>query len=297
MSYSIPETISEKNFKPEHYLMGFCKIPPYIAAKRQKTYYYTGNVSILTGANGRIDIPMDADSYFLVEGISLVYAQSSPSGEQNSTIQIIDNTYSQAWSNIPVLVGDISAVAGYNYRSLPYPNMCTPSTTLSAQIVNNSDSTVVYALTLQGRKFYDITNKEMAFLKRRLFYQYALSFSTTNNTTSNANLQILNDSDFLLRNMVSRSIYLASLSTDAANALAFNIRDTSADRNFFSANLDYRAFLGDYGSASLAANPYLLRPMFIGRNGLLQFTIANTGAGTQTSQIIVLEGARTFDER
>jgi len=293
-------------YTPQDYLVGACRLPPDVAALPQKCYVYSGDISIANNSSGRLDLALDADSHFLVEGIEILSSLQTAAGD-SATVQITDTTYSQAWSNIAVPMRDLAGY-GNQVHELPFPNMLAPTGTLSFNITNSGGATQQFYVAVHGRKFYNVTDAQRAFLMQRMWYMYAMSVPTLagGSTGTVVNLQLFNESDFLLYKLLSyqawQSIMAATAGTVSAE-IKCNFRDTSADRNFFSGQTALRLVIGSYWNPATNAGTYVptsdspfrfIKPMFVRRNGLIQGTFDNLATGASGAFIVEFEGARVF---
>lgn len=290
-----------QEYREEDYLYGRIKLPPPIMAKRQKAYAYSDQITISNGSTGRIDLVMDADSCFLVEGIEAVTADADQAAD-DMKIQITDNTFSMPWSNVPLFLRDVAGTGAYMHE-LPYPNMLVPTNTLTIFFENNTGASQTVYLTLHGRKFYDVNDEEIALLKRRMWFQYGLAMPTISTTLSTFNLQIYNESDFFIRYMLSWSIWQDILE-GSVGEVRVNFRDTSQDRNFYSQLLALRTVVGCFSSIYNAGSSNYSpinqtgqfrynKGVYIRRNAVIQASVIGGGTG-DTGNILTFEGARVF---
>ncbi len=293
-------------YAPQDYLVGKVKLPPDVAILPQKDYVYGGDLSILNGGTGRLDIALDADSHFLVEGIEIIGSLQTQAGDLG-TVQITDTTYSQTWSNVAVPIRDIAG-DGSMVHELKFPNMMAPTGTISLNILNSSGSTQQYFVALHGRKFYNLTDAQRAFLKQRMWYQYVMQVPTLagGSVGTQVNLQLYNESDFILYQMISVQAWTAIMAATAGTVSAeikCNFRDLSSDRNFYNNQLALRAVVGSYWALNLTGGVYVprsegqfrfIKPMFIRRNGQIQGTFDNQATGATGAFSVVLEGARVW---
>lgn len=301
-------------YSPNDYLLGRCKLPPSVAAKRQKSYAYAGDVTVNNNTSARLDIALDADSFFLVEGIEMLSSLQT-NAEDTLTVQVSDTTYSQTWSNVAVNLRDLAGKGAYTHP-LKFPNMLVPSGTLSLSITNSSGSNAQVYAVVHGRKFYDLTDAEMNFLKRRMWYQYVMQVTSLAAQTPGTiiNMQIFNESDFLLKYLVSWGAWkyivgatAGTIGSVTSPEIKCNFRDTSADRNFFSQNACLRLVVGAYTNIWQASATAFVpgagwegqfeffKPMFIRRNAMIQGTFDNFSNGSTGAFLVVFEGARIFD--
>ncbi len=227
------------------------------------------------------------------------------------TVQVTDTTYSQPWSNVAVPIRDIAGMGSITHE-LKYPNMMAPTGTVSLNFTNNSGTNTQVYVALSGRKFYGLTPDERAFLKRRMWYQYVMQVPSlvASSSGTQVNLQLFNESDFLLSDMLSVQGWAAIMAGSGgavSNEIKCNFRDTSADRNFFSQNLAFRLVVGSYFALQVSGGTYVpftsnqngqqrfVKPMFIRRNGMIQGTFDNLATSTPAAFSLIFEGARVFD--
>lgn len=301
--------LSEMSYTDADYLLGRARLPPAIMSKPQKTYVYGGDIAVANGTSARLDIPLDADSDFLVEGIEILSSLQTAAADA-VTIQISDTTYSQPWSNVAVPMRDLSGVGALTHE-IKYPNMMAPTGTISLNITNSSGSNCQIYAALHGRKFYGITPAERAFLKQRMWYQYVMQVpSLADSSTGNqVNMQIFNESDFILYQMTSWQAWkyiMADTIGAVSGEIKCNFRDTSSDRNFYNQNLALRLVVGSYWALNIQGGAYVpysgsqfrfVKPLFIRRNGMIQGTFDNlsTNGGSGTGAFaVIFEGARIF---
>lgn len=306
-----PITAVPQPYRPADYLLGKVKVPPSINNLEQKSYVYGGDISVTNGNSGLLSIQIQADACFLVEGIN-VLTSSQTATEDNISIVLTDTTYSQAWSNVAggVTLRDLAG-KGDNTKWLTDPNLIRPSSTFNFGITNNSGGTLQIYCALIGRKIYGMTDDDIRFMTRRMWYQYVMQVPTiaAGITGTLANLQIYNESDFLLKKMYSTDLWKYVIGATAGSVSAevlMNIRDTTNDRNFFNQNLAARLVLGtqytDQVPVISATYPMgngqgfqFRRPALIRRNGTLQGVFDNLSAGSTGAFNVVFEGTRIFD--
>ncbi len=301
--------VSDMTPLEKDYVLGLNRLPPSIMSKPQKTYVYGGDIAVANGSSARLDIPLDADSDFLVEGIEVLSSLQTALGDA-ITIQISDTTYSQPWSNVAVPMRDLAGLGSLSHE-LKYPNMMAPTGTLSLNITNSSGTNCQVYVALHGRKFYNVTPAERAFLKQRMWYQYVMQVpSLADSSTGNqVNMQIFNESDFLLYRMTSWQAWkyiMADTIGAVSGEIKCNFRDTSSDRNFFNQNLALRLVVGSTWALNIQGGAYVpqsgdltrfVKPLFIRRNGLIQGTFDNlstNGAAGTGAFSVIFEGARVF---
>jgi hypothetical protein len=298
--------MSRANYTPQDYLVGNCKLPPDVAILPQKSYVYGGDISVANNATAILSIALDADSHFLVEGIQILSSLQTAAGD-SATIQISDTTYSQPWSNVAVPMRDLAGYGSITHE-LKWPNMLAPTATLNITITNNGGATQQFYIGLNGRKFYNITDAQRGFLMQRMFYQYVMQVPqlTTGQAGIQANLQLFNESDFILDRMVSYQMWQTIMAASAGTVsgeVTCNFRDTSSDRNFYNQQLSLRLVVGTYWAPAVNAGTYVpwsegqfrfIRPMFMRRNGQIQGVFTNLSVSTIAASSIIFEGARVW---
>lgn len=293
-------------YTPQDYLLGNCRLPPDVASLPQKSYVYAGDLSILNNTTSILSLALDADSHFLVEGIEILSSLQTVAGD-SATVQITDTTYSQPWSNVAVPMRDI---AGYGAiaHELRWPNMLAPTATINLSITNNGGATQQFYVALHGRKFYNVTDAQRAFLMQRMFYQYVMQVTQLNAGTTGTSiiLQLFNESDFILDKLLSYQLWQAIMGDTiggVSGEVKCNFRDTSSDRNFFSTQTALRLVVGSYFAPITNAGQYtpwtnqgvkMIRPMFIRRNGTIQGIFDNLAATNIAASSLVFEGARIW---
>lgn len=293
-------------YTPQDYLLGNCRLPPDVASLPMKSYVYGGDISIANSTSGILSIALDADSHFLCEGIEILSSLMTAAGD-SATIQISDTTYSQPWSNAAVPMRDLAGYGSITHE-LKYPNLLAPTATINVNITNNGGSTQQFYVALHGRKIYNVTDAQRAFMMRRMFYQYVMSVPQmlANATNTQATLQIFNESDFLLERMISYQMWNAIMADtigSVSGEVTCNFRDTSSDRNFYSTYLALRLVVGTYFAPVTNAGNYVpwsegqfrwIRPMFIRRNGQILGLFNNNANSTLAASAVIFEGARVW---
>lgn len=295
-------------YTPSDYLIGACRLPPDVAILPQKSYTYGGDISIANNTTGVLSIQLDADSHFLVEAIDILSSLQTAAGD-SALIQITDTTYSQPWSNVPVPMRDLAGYGAITHE-LRFPNMVAPTATINLNITNSGGNTQQFYVALRGRKFYNVTDAQRAFLMRRMFYQYAMSVAQISNgvTGQQANLQLFNESDFILDKMLSYQMWndiMGNTIGSVSGEVKCNFRDTSSDRNFFNQNLALRLCVGTYFAPITNGGNYVpwsegiaryVKPMFIRRNGQIQGTFDNLASTSVAASLLIFEGARVWGD-
>ncbi len=298
--------MSRLNYTPQDYLIGACKLPPDVAILPQKSYSYGGDISIANNGTNILSLALDADSHFLVEGIEILSSLQTAAGD-SATVQIVDTTYSQPWSNVAVPMRDIAGYGSITHE-IQYPNMLAPTGTVNLTINNTGGATQQFYVALHGRKFYNVTDAQRAFLKQRMFYQYVMQVPqlAAAATGVQVNMQLFNESDFILSRMISYQMWQEIMGNTigaVSGEVKCNFRDTSSDRNFFNQNLALRLVVGAYWAPTANKSGYApysegqfrwIKPMFIRRNGQIQGTFDNLSSDTVLASSIVFEGARVW---
>lgn len=296
------------HFKAEDYLYGRVVLPPwcYDQDHRQFPFIYANDRSVANGATSELDIILDADAHFLVEGIEIV--PSINGSYENAFIQIQDTTTNAPWSNTTINLRDFAG-KGDNPKYLSDPVLVFPSGTLQIFITNNIGSTRQFYVALHGRKIYGLTVPEATFLMKRQWYQYALTLPTMTSGQVNqqSTLNILNESDFLIKKMYSTDIIQFVINTATAGSesaeIMMQLQDGNTNLNFFSKKLAARLVVGSQfdaynsGGASFTnASGFALRkPIFIRRNGQIIGNFDNRSTTTATGLKLIFEGCRVFN--
>ena len=295
-------------YTPQDYLLGNCRLPPDVAGLPQKSYVYAGDISVANNGAAILNLALDADSHFLVEGIEILSSLETAAGD-SATIQITDTTYSQPWSNVAVPMRDLAGYGALTHE-LVCPNMMAPTGTISLTINNTGGATQQFYVALHGRKFYNVTDAQRGFLMQRMFYQYIMSVPllTAGTTGNQAQLQLFNESDFILQKMISWQMWTAIMAATigaVSGEVKCNFRDTSSDRNFYNTLAALRLVIGTYfapptnktgyGPWSASKDQFrFIKPMFIRRNGLIEGTFSNLAATDIAASLITFEGARVW---
>lgn len=293
-------------YTPQDYLIGNVRLPPDVASLPQKSYIYGGDISIANNTSAILSLALDADSHFLVEGIEILSSLQTAAGD-SATIQITDTTYSQPWSNVAVPMRDLAGYGAMTHE-LKYPNMLAPTATINLSINNTGGATQQFYVALHGRKFYNVTDAQRAFLMQRMFYQYIMQVPqlAVSSTGTQVNMQLFNESDFILDRMISYQMW-NEIMGDTIGAVSAevkcNFRDTSSDRNFYNQMLALRLVVGTYFAPVTNKGNYVpwsegqfrwIKPMFIRRNGQIQGTFDNLSTDTVLAASITFEGARVW---
>jgi hypothetical protein len=298
--------MGRNGYTPQDYLIGNCRLPPDVAILPQKSYVYGQDISITNNNSAIMSIGLDADSHFLVEGIEILSSLQTAAGDV-CTVQITDTTYSQPWSNVAVSMRDIAGYGAMTHE-LKYPNMLAPTATVNLTITNNGGATQQFYVALHGRKFYNVTDAQRAFLMQRMFYQYVMNVGALTNgvTGQQATLQLFNESDFILDRMISYDMWNAIMAATiggVSGEVKCNFRDTSSDRNFYSQQLALRLVVGAYFAPVTNKGNYVpwsegqyrwIKPMFIRRNGQILGTFDNLAGTSLAATTITFEGARVW---
>lgn len=293
-------------YTPQDYLVGNVRLPPDVAVLPQKSYVYGGDVSIANNNSAILSLALDADSHFLVEGIEILSSLQTAAGD-SATIQITDTTYSQPWSNVAVPMRDLAGYGAMTHE-IKYPNMLAPTATININITNTGGATQQFYVALHGRKFYNVTDAQRAFLMQRMFYQYIMQVPLLagGSTGTQVNMQLFNESDFILDRMISYQIWneiMGNTIGAVSGEVKCNFRDTSSDRNFYNQNLALRLVVGSYFAPVTNKGNYVpwsegqfrwIKPMFIRRNGQLQGTFDNLSSDSVLASSLTFEGARVW---
>lgn len=292
----------------EDYLLGRVKYPSWLASLKQKPYTYNLDQNITNGATSLFAIQVQADSYFMVESINIIPAVIG--AYESFTVQISDTTLSQPWSNVPVPLRDIAG-RGDNPKYLPSPNLLRPSSVLNVSIVNSQGSNQQVYVAISGRKIYGLSDDQVRFLTRRMWFQYVLGLPAISNgvTSQYSSVNIFNESDFLCKSLSATSVHQFVVNTASAGSVSSEIlcqlRDLTSDNSFFASKLPVRLVAGGMwipyksGGASFTnGQPNVLRrPILIRRNGQVQGEFDNLSGTSLSANVgyITLEGIRIFD--
>lgn len=297
-------------FNPKHYIMGRVPLPPDVAKLKSKPFFFTGSTGALAnGAATPVTIQIHDDAYFLVEAIQIISSKFDVTADQG-TVQITDNSMSQSWSNIALPLRDVGG-SGHYPKYLQDPNILRPTSTITFQIVNNNSSTVNYYVVLMGRKIYGLSTDQLALLTRRMWYQYGLNITSLGSSAANQNfsLNIFNESDFLLKKLISQQAINAILANSGGsldNEVLIQLRDTTNDTYLFSSFVPVRMVFGMYAGQQTATSTIwapgepncLKKPWLLRRNGILQATLTNNSTTNMSSGfILTFEGIRIFDAK
>ncbi len=296
-------------FSEADYLTGRLKYPPWFQALKQKDYEYASNVSVTNGATTTLGLSIQSDSYFMAEGLTIIPAKTI-GGYESVQVQISDTTISQPWSSAPVNLRDIAG-RGDNPKWFTDPNLLRPSSTLNIQISNNTGTTQVFYVTLFGRKVYGLTTDQVSFLTRRLWFQYILPVPAilAGVVSAVGTVNIFNESDFLVKGLLSTTIHQFVVNAASAGAVSSEImmqlRDQTSDNSFFSQKTPVRGCCGSLwapylvGGASFSNGKManMKRPLLIRRNGTILGEFDNLSATNLAASTgyITLEGVRVFD--
>lgn len=309
MSKEIPTLAEMTPEQVKQYLYGRVDLPPfcYDSQHRQYPYIYSGSVSVNSNVqNVELDIQIDPDAFFLVEGIEIV---STKTNFDNSYVTIKDSTTNNPWSNSGVQIRDIAG-RGDTPKYLSDPRLVFPSATLQLFISNFNNATVTYYVSLHGRKIYGLTDIEASFLMKRQWYQYVLSATTIGASANNVQqtLSIYNDADFLLKKLYASDFINFIVNTASAGSesaeMMWQVKDASSDQNFFSQQLAMRLVVGSQfaayatGGASFtnAQGFFLKKPIYLRRTATLINTFTNKST-TTTSGVnltIAFEGCKMY---
>lgn len=273
------------------YLFGRVDLPAfcYDTNHRQYPYVYSGSKTITNGQTAELDIQIDPDAYFLVEGIEIVPSVSGV--YDNALVQIQDSTTLRPWSSDLVTLRDIAG-RGDTPKYLSDPKIVFPSATLQTFITNNYASSVTFYVAFHGRKIYGVTDAEAAFLRRRQWYQYVfiLPPMLAGSVNQTSTLQIYNEADFLLKKMYSSTIIQFVVNDSSAGSesseIMMQLKDTSSDQNFFSQQLAARLVVGSQYSAYASGGAsftngqgfFLKKPIFLRKTATVLGTFANRSA-------------------
>lgn len=292
------------------YLAGRIKFPTWFHALKQKPYSYPVSGSVTTGSSATLSVNIQSDSYFIVEGLSIVPGLTIGSYE-NATVQLADTTTAQPWSNSPVPLRDIAG-RGDNPKYFSKPNILRPSSTLNITIANNIGTSQTFFCILHGRKVYGLSDEQVAILTRRMWFQYVMTLPavTSGQTGIPTTMNIFNESDFLCDSLFGTTIIQFVVNTASAGAtsseILMQLRDQSSDNSFFASKTPARNVVGSMwaayksGGASFSNGRgfKLQRPFFIRRNGSILGEFDNQSATdlAANTAYVTFEGIRIFDQ-
>jgi hypothetical protein len=304
--------------KSMDYLTGRVPVHPWVEAKRQRFYVYAESHAVASGAaNFQIDLQIDADSHFLIEGVQMLESVAHQGSALQAPIltakvKIVESTLGRAWSSDYVPIYDAAGL-GFSQKVLPEPNIVRPSSTISVFVQSVNTGARTFFVALYGRKVYGLSAEEETFLTRRLCYQYVLNIPNkaagTLNIKPNPALSIYNDSDFLVKRLYASSIlnFIAGDGYAGAavnNDITFTLTDLSKNLVLFSAKTPVRCVAGSQYSLwtsntqTVGAQPMsafnLLKPYLLRRNAILDADFDNLTAATTSGLSLVLEGPRLF---
>lgn len=299
-------------YQPKDYLAGRIVLPPWFYSKPTRFFTYGDSLSVTNNTSGRLDVTLDADSYFLVEAVNIVTNLSlTQLCNYASDIQIVDSTYGQAWSNAPVPLKDISGV-GSKPKKLHYPNLLRPSATLSFMITNNWSSTQTYYCSFVGRRVYNMTEQEAAFLSQRSFYQYVMSIPAISAGVlgTKTTIQLLGNQDFILKKIFSSELLenQADANSDAGTDVTGQIRDATNDYYLFNKKLHTRLWTGSmqtrvstqkpaadtYQNYSFSDGFALPKALYLRANAILEGDWDNVGSNNLAASRVTFEGFKIY---
>jgi hypothetical protein len=296
----------ENGFDPRSYLTGRVPLPPWLAAKKSRPFGFSGRITIADGATGIQPISIHDDAHFLVEQIQIISSAQSVS-QDLATVLITDTTSSTQWSNVAVPLRDIGGL-GNNPKFLLDPNILRPASTLQVQITNNIGASATFYILLMGRKIYGLQKQEVDFLTRRQWFQYVLSLPahTSGQANVTTSLNIYNESDFILKRLMSQQLVNAIIGAAAgaeSSEMLVQLRDSVSDVNLFDQQVAARLLLGFGqgetigGSATWSlGQPFTLKkPWVLRRNGQVVATTTNLSADALAASLVTLEGIRVYD--
>ena len=292
-------------YDPSRYLLGRDPLPPWMSKKNQRVFVYGDKVTVVNGSSATLQIQFDDDAHFIIEAIHAISSKLDNT-QDSLTVQITDTTTSRTWSNIPLPMRDVFGY-GTSPKYLSDPNLMRPASTLALQFSNNSGADVTVYVALIGRKVYDLAKSEADFLAQRIWYQYGIDVPqlTAGCVDTKASLQVYNESDFLIKKLLSQqlinNIIAATAGTESAEVL-MNFQDTTKDQFLFNRKLAARLLLGAYSARVLTsgapwapASPFCLkRPWLIRRNGQVTGYFDNLASTAINESIITLEGIRVY---
>lgn len=303
---------SEMPFNPDHYLKGRVALPPQVLSYPSEPFVYGGDLRVVTGNSGKLDIQINDDSHFLVEAVNIISGVRS-NAQNAATVQFTDTTTSRSWSSLPVNIRDVAGL-GMNAKYLSHPNILRPTTTLSVQVNNNIGADAQFYISFIGRKIYNLPKELVDFMTRRLWYQYVMAIPglAAGSVDTKVDLQVYNESDFLAYKLLSFDVIQAILNSAGAGAVSDELmvifKDTTTDKSLFNQKVAARLMFGAlmdktvgpaggagggslaYGSAMTLRKPWLIR-----RNGKISGWWDNLSTAPVPEMLAVFEGIRLFD--
>lgn len=290
------------------YLFGRVDLPSfcYDSNHRQYPYVYTGSKLVASTLTKELDIQIDPDAYFLVEGIEII--PSVTGVYDNAFVSIKDSTTNRPWSNLPVNLRDISG-RGDTPKYLTDPKIVFPSATLQVFLTNTYGQDVTFYVAFHGRKIYGVTQDEAAFLRRRQWYQYVMQLPVlaAGAIGLTSTLQIYNEADFLVKKLYSSDIIQFVINTATAGTesseILMQLKDTSSDQNLFSQMIasrlvcgsQYSAFASGGASFTNGQGYFLKKPMFLRKTATINGTFTNLSATSTTIQLtLAFEGCSIY---
>lgn len=299
------QTENQKLYEDADYLTGRLPVPAWFYKKRSRSFVYASDKTSSTSRD-RLDIPLDADSFFFLEGITCHTTQGADDAT-GASFQIFDSTYGETWSNAPVSFRDLFG-GGATQKILSDPILFRPGTIIS---ISSFFSTSPWYFAFIGRKVFDLTPDEAEFMTRRKWYQY---ITPVNSVPSGklgfiSTVAIYPDSDFLLKKIYSTNLIgvvnARSLALGTDVEILFQVRDTATGYQLFNKKLSLRLLAGSqYTPLSSAAQPKsygegfrLLRPVLFNRNSNIETEIdSKLDQATTNMDTICYEGIRIFDK-
>lgn len=303
----------------QDYLTGRRAVPSWFHSKPQRFFIYSDSVTVAgASATGTLNIQIEADTHFLVEALHIVTSPNRKIAQGTSLVRIVDLTLSQPWGSVAVNgiqapnhlidIDDISG-RGNTPKYLECPNLVRPNSTLQFTIQNTNTLSATYYVTLIGRKVWNISPEEASFMNRRYWFQYAFALPAITAQQLNvvSQMQIMNESDFLVRKLYASNLLRFIFFTNSGTGTVLvNLRDTAADFNFFSNKVPIPLIAGSQflqntstdqpvnGLGFRLKKPYLLR-----RNTILQGNFDNTLSQDVANDVytLTMEGIRIFDAR
>lgn len=312
-----PKQPTQQQFRDRDYVTGRVKLPPHVARLPSQWFVYGESIGNYTGAqladgaSTSIPVQIDDSSYFLVEAIQAISSLQNVN-QDKVTIQVTDTTTSRPWSDLPVPLRDFAG-KGDSPKYLSDPQIVRPTGTLSIQITNNTGSAIDLYVGFVGRKIYGVTEDMANLLMRRSYFQYVAAFTglaasaTGLEAGSNAKVKVINDSDFLVKRLLSQQLIneIIGLTGGAlGNEVLMLIRDTNGDRNYMDNPIPARLLLGSHaGETSTLANQWgngspmvLIKPILVRRNSILQLKLSNQSTDAITNAFnVTLEGVKVYD--
>ena len=295
------------------YKAGACIIPSFIKRKSYKDFRYGGDVFVANGSTVIFNVPTDAASDLLVESIEMVSNLQTASDDLFS-VQISDSTYNMPWMSAAAPIRDIAGL-GYGQNDLPFPQFVQASTTLTFTITNNSGSDAEVYCGVHGTRLLNLTDNERVGLRKRMAYAYIMTVPSVpgpSATPTINNMQILADSDFLIKELSSweltkavfaaAQLAIAATPTATSAEMLVQLTDSACAYNFMNTPMSSRLVFGarrsiwqNAATAYVGASPYRMRKPYLAKaNTTIAGQFINLSATASGQFRVVFTGARVY---